>query len=89
MFPFLETDTREPKKYKMKTQVSVDNTVNDLRYEICVKDKNNFFIKRSIAFLSFFIALLFLETYLFKILKNLITSAFFLRRQILKNIDMP
>ena len=36
-------------------QASADNTVNDLRYEIkfenCVKDKNDFFIKRTIAFL--------------------------------------
>ena len=56
MFHFLETDIREQKKYEMRTQTSVDNTVNDLRYEIrfenCVKDKNNFFIKRNIAFLS-------------------------------------
>ena len=33
----------------MRTQTSVDNTLNDLRYEIMfenyVKDKNNFFIK--------------------------------------------
>ena len=39
----------------MRTQTYVDNTVSDLRCEIkfenCVKDKNNFFIKRSIAFL--------------------------------------
>ena len=31
----------------MRTQAAVDNTVNDLRYEIkfenCLKDKNNFF----------------------------------------------
>ena len=56
MFHFLETDIREQKKYEMRTQTSVDNTVNDLHYEIkfenCVKDKNNFFIKRNIAFLS-------------------------------------
>ena len=43
-------------KKSMKTQTSVNNTVNDLHYEIkfenCVKDKNNFFIKRNIAFLS-------------------------------------
>ena len=36
-------------------QASVDNTVNDLHYEIKfenrMKDKNNFFIKRNIAFL--------------------------------------
>ena len=40
----------------MGTQTSVDNTINDLRYEIkfenCVKDKTNLFIKRNIAFLS-------------------------------------
>ena len=56
MFHFLETDIREQKKYEKRIQTSVDNTVNDLRYEIkfenCVKDKNNFFIKWNIAFLS-------------------------------------
>ena len=35
-------------------QISMDNTVNDLRYEIkfeyCVKDKNSFFIKQKIGF---------------------------------------
>ena len=49
MFHFLEADIREQKKYEMKTQISVDDTINDLRYEIrfenCVKDKNKFFIK--------------------------------------------
>ena len=43
MFHFLETDIREQKKYEMRTQTSVDNTVNDLHYEIkfenCMKDK--------------------------------------------------
>ena len=47
MFHFLETDIREQKKCDMRTWKSVDNTVNDLRYEIkfenCVKDKNSFF----------------------------------------------
>ena len=47
MFYFLETDTREQKKYEMRTQTSVDNMVKDLRYEIkfesCVTDKSNFF----------------------------------------------
>ena len=56
MFLFMETDISEQKNYEMRTQTYVDNTVNDLRYEIksenCVKDKNNFFIKRNIAFLS-------------------------------------
>ena len=45
MFYFLEADIREQKKYEMRTQTSVDNTVNDLCYEIkfqnCVKDKNS------------------------------------------------
>ena len=49
MFHFLETDIREQKKYVMRTQIYVDKTVNDLRDEIkfenCEKDKNNFFIK--------------------------------------------
>ena len=53
MFCFLQTDLREQKKYEKSIQTSVDNTVNDLRYEIkfenCVKEKNNFFIKRNIA----------------------------------------
>ena len=39
----------------MRTQTSVDNKVNDLRYEIKfenrVKDKNKFFMKRNISFL--------------------------------------
>ena len=56
MFHFLENDIREQKKYKIRIQTSVDNTVNDLRYEIKfenrVKDKNKFFIKLDIAFLS-------------------------------------
>ena len=54
MFHFLESDIREQKKYERRIQTSVDNTVIDLRYEIkfenCVKDKNNFFITRHIAF---------------------------------------
>ena len=76
----------------MRTQIYLDNTVNDLPYKIkfenCMKDKNNFFIKRSIAFLSWTKIYLILESKFFKIPKNLITSAFFLQRQILKNIDM-
>ena len=34
MFHFLKTDIREQKKYEMKIQTSVDNTVNDLHYKI-------------------------------------------------------
>ena len=73
MFHFLETDIREQKKHEMRTQTSVDNTVNDLGYEIkfenCVKDKKNVFIKRNIAFLSWTKIeqkyILFLEKYFF------------------------
>ena len=48
MFGFLETDIRERQKYKKGIQASVDNTVN---VENCVRDKNNFFIKRNVSFL--------------------------------------
>ena len=45
MFRFLQTDIREQKKYEKGIKTSVDSTLNDLRYEIkfenCVKDKNN------------------------------------------------
>ena len=34
MFNFLDTDIREEKKYEKRIQISVNNTVNDLRYEI-------------------------------------------------------
>ena len=54
-FRFLETDSREQKKYENRIQISADNTANDMRYEIkfenCGKNKDNFFIKRNIAFL--------------------------------------
>ena len=56
MFHFLDTDIREQKNYEIKTKTYVDNTVNDLdretKFENCVKDKNNFFIKQNIACLS-------------------------------------
>ena len=49
MFCLLKTDIREQKQknYEKRIHTSVDNAVNDLRYEIkfedCVKVKNNFF----------------------------------------------
>ena len=54
MIHFLDTNIREQKKVWNETPV--DNTINDLRYEIKfegrMKDKNNFFIKKqNIAFL--------------------------------------
>ena len=55
MLHFLETDIIEQKKYEKRIQTSMDNTVNDLHSEIKfenrLKDKNNLFIKWSIAFL--------------------------------------
>ena len=55
IFRFLETNIRDRKKYEKAIQTSVDDTVNDLHFEIksenCVKEKNSFFIKRNIAFL--------------------------------------
>ena len=33
MFWFLETNIKEQKKYEKRLETSVDNTVNDLRYE--------------------------------------------------------
>ena len=48
MFCFLETDIREQTKYEQRIQTSVDNTVNDLRYEIKLENIQNV---RNIAFL--------------------------------------
>ena len=54
MFHFLETDTREQKKYEKRIQTSADNRVNDLRYEIKVengvKGKNNFLPSKTLLF---------------------------------------
>ena len=36
MFHFLEIDKRE-KENEMRTQISVDNTVNDMRYKSSLK----------------------------------------------------
>ena len=74
----------------MRTQTSVDNTVNDLhcgiKFENCVKDK-----KKAILLserLLFFLEPkynLFSGTYYFKIPKNLITSTFFAEEDTLKH----
>ena len=57
-------------------QTSMDNTVNDLRYEIkfeyCVKDKNSFLLSRRLVLNFKRKYILFLETYFFKIPKILI-----------------
>ena len=41
MFCFLETNIREQKKYEKRIQTSVDNIVNDLRYEIKFENIQN------------------------------------------------
>ena len=74
--PFLRDWYKRTEKYEMRTETSMDNTVNDMRYEIkfenSVKDKNNFFIKQSTAFLSWTKIYFIVEIYFFKIPKNLI-----------------
>ena len=57
--------------------------------KIVLKTKITFLLSETLLFFLEQKYILFLETYFFKIPKNLITSAFFLPRQILKNIDMP
>ena len=68
MFHFLEIDIRE-KENEMGTQISVDNTVNDMRYEIkfenCEKDKNTFFISETLLFFLEQKYILSLEAYFF------------------------
>ena len=76
----------------MKTQAFVDNTVNDLRYEIKFEKVNVKFVIKLLSLfvikltlllsetLLFFLErkyILFSETYFFNIPKTLITSAFF------------
>ena len=39
LFRLLETDIREREKYAKRMQTSVDNTVDDLRYEIKVGNR--------------------------------------------------
>ena len=72
MFHSLKTDIREQKKYETRTQTSVDNTVNDLRYEIkfenCVKNKNNFLSETLLFFLELKY-ILFSETYFLRFLR--------------------
>ena len=59
--------------------------------KIVWKTEKYFFIKQDISlfFKQKNIFFLFLEKYFFQISKNSVASAFFLPRQILKNIDMP
>ena len=77
----------------MRTQISADNTVNDLCYEIrfenCERQKKLFYVFTIYLFLNIFFEQKYYSwRHIFKIPKNLITSVF-LPRQILKNIDMP
>ena len=64
----------------------MDNTVNGLcykiKFEICVKDKNNFFLTETLLFFFKQKYIFFLEIYFFKIPKNLIASAIFLLGQV-------
>ena len=57
--------------------------------KIVRKTQITFLLSETLLFFDEQKHMLFSEIYLFKIPKNLITSAFFLPREILKNIDMP
>ena len=58
----------------MRIQISVDNTVYDMRYETKLE---NFLLSETLLFFLERKYILFSETYFFEIPKNLITSAFF------------
>ena len=73
MFCFLETDIRKQKKYEKRIETSVDNTVNDLRYEIKFENIRNV---RNIAFLFWTKIYFILGDVFFKIPKNLILGVF-------------
>ena len=91
MFPFFGTDIREKRKHKKRIQTPV-NALNDLHYKIKfqnrVNDKQLFYqTKHCFSFLNkdIFYSL----RHFLKIPKNLVTLAFLLLGQILKNINMP
>ena len=99
MFRFLKTDIRGQKKYEKRMHTSVDNTANGLRYEIMfqnrVNKKKTFLLSKIL--LSFLKQkyILFMETYFFKIPRDLIAPAFFFfffgggeASQIIRNKDM-
>ena len=72
---------------------AIDNTVNDLRYEIKienrVKDKNSFFLSKTLLFLFNQKYILYLGDIFLRFLEIQLLQQFFLARQILKNIDTP
>ena len=74
MFCFLETDIIEPKMYEKRMKTCVDNTVNDLRYEIKFENIRNV---RNIAFRFWTKIYFILGDVFFKIPKNLILGTFF------------
>ena len=71
----------------------MDKKGNDLcyavKFENHVKNKNNFFIKQNISFYLNHFFFYSSKSFFFMSPKNSIASAFFLPRQIQKNIDMP
>ena len=66
MFHFLDTDIREQKKYEMRANTQVDNTVHDLRYEvkfeIVWKTKITFLLSETLLFFLEQTYILFSET---------------------------
>ena len=73
MFHFLEIDIREQKKYEMRTQTSVDNTVTDLRVmksslKTVWKTKTTFLLSDTLLFFQQ-IYISFSEIYFLKLLR--------------------
>ena len=71
LFHFLEIDIREQKKYEMRTQTSVDNTVTDLRVmksslKTVWKTKTTFLLSDTLLFFQQ-IYISFSETYFLKL----------------------
>ena len=55
MFYFLKTDVREQKSMKRECRhlwIIVNDLCHELKFENCVKDKINFFVKQNISFLN-------------------------------------
>ena len=89
MFCFFGIDIREQEKYEKIIQTFVDKTVNDQRYKIKFENRvKDFFIKQNIDFRFLNKNTFYSSKHFFKIPKNLIVLAFFLPKQILRNMDM-
>ena len=87
MFHFLDTNIREKKSMKWGYRYLYMICVMTSSLKIVWKTKITFLLSKTLLFFLERKYILFSETYVFKIAKDLIT--FFWPRQILKNKDMP